>query len=249
MVKSYRTLQQWDLWLTQFLGQSVLLAEKKVLLDCLTTFFGKQGLLIGVPHQHELLKASVTAHQVVLTSLISKTRHIKTIESEFTELPIASGSVDLVLLPHTLEYLPNPRQLLAEACRIVKPEGHLIILGFNPFSMWGLKRIFSKKKEVPWSSRFIKAGNIKKWLGLADFELVKHNTLLFRPPLTHHGIYRKLRFLEWVGKKCYWPLGGVYLLIAKAKVVPLTPIRLSWQQPLNHIRVTMPGASMRNFKF
>ncbi len=240
----YRTLQQWDLWLTQFLGHSVLETEKNFLLSCLATFFGKHGLLIGVPHQNELLKTSVTAHQVVLTPLISKTRQIKTIESDFEELPIASGSVDLVLLPHTLEYLPNPRQLVAEACRIVKPEGHLIILGFNPLSLWGLKRIFSKKKAAPWSSHFIQASNIKKWLELADFELIKHETLLFRPPLNRHGIYRRLKFLEWLGKKCYWPFGGVYVLIAKAKVIPLKPIRLSWQQTFNHIRVTMPGASM-----
>lgn len=246
----YRTLQQWDLWLTQFLGHSVLEAEKKFLLNCLSTYFGKQGLLLGVPHQNELLKASVTAHQIVLTPLISKTRQIKTIESEFDELPISSGRVDLVLLPHTLEYLDNPRQLLSEACRIVKPEGHIVILGFNPMSLWGIKKMFSKKNKgiVPWSSNFIRAGSIKEWLSLADFELVKQNTLLFRPPLKHQGLYRKLNFLEWVGRKCGGYFGGVYVLIAKAKVIPLTPIRMRWKQSLPGIRVTLPGPSMRHYR-
>jgi len=244
----YRTIQQWDLWLTQFLGHSVLEAEKKFLLHSLATYFGKQGLLLGVPHQNELLKASVTAHQIVLTPIISKTRQIKTIESDFDELPISTGRVDLVLLPHTLEYLDNPRQLLSEACRIVKPEGHIVILGFNPISMWGIRKFFSKKnKGVPWSSNFIRAASIKEWLALADFELVKQNTLLFRPPLKHHGLYRKLNFLEWVGNKCYGYFGGVYVLIAKAKVIPLTPIRLRWKQSLSSMRVTLPGPSMRNY--
>lgn len=247
LAKTYRALQQWDHWLTQFLGHSVLEAEKEFLLNCLATFFGKHGLLIGVPHQNELLKASVTAHQVVLTPIISKTRHIKTIESEFKELPIVSGSVDLVLLSHALEYLDNPQQLLSEACRIVKPEGHIVILGFNPFSFWGLRKFFLQSTGSPWSTHFISAGKVKDWLNLADFELIKHNTLLFRPPLQHHPrIYRKLRFLEWIGKKCHWPFGGVYVLIAKAKVIPLTPIRLSWQQKLAPFSATIPGPSMQH---
>ncbi len=244
----YRALQQWDIWLTEFLGSCVLDAEKTILLKNLSTYFGKQGLLIGVPHQNELLKASVTAHQMVLTPLISKTRAIKTIESEFEELPIAPGSIDLVLLPHTLEYTHNPRNLLIEACRIVKPEGHLIILGFNPWSLWGLKRLMTHAKKTPWSSRFINASTIKKWLNLADFELEKHETLLFRPPLKSHGLFHKLKFLVCLGKICYWGWGGVYLLIVKAKVTPLTPIRLRWQQSLPKIRVTLPGPTMQGYK-
>ena len=55
------------------------------------------------------------------------------------------GSIDLVILPHILECIDNPRQLLAEACRIIKPEGHIIICGFNPHSLWGLKKIMGKK--------------------------------------------------------------------------------------------------------
>jgi SAM-dependent methyltransferase len=242
----YRKIQQWDRWLTQFLGHSVLDAEKKFLMKYLTKYFGKQGLLIGVPHQNELLKASIAAQQIVLTPLISKTRHIKTIESDFEELPIASGRIDLVILPHSLEYVDNPRKLLAEACRIVKPEGHLVILGFNPFSLWGIKKFFAKS-DIPWSANFIRAGAIKEWLGLADFELVKQSALLFRPPLQHHGVYRKLGFLEWIGRKCYWPFGGAYMLIAKAKVVPLTPIRLRWQQKLSNVQATLPGPSMRTY--
>lgn len=240
----YRAAQQWDQWLTQSLGQGVLDAEKKCLLHCLGTFYGKHGMLIGVPHQHELLKTSVTAHQVILTPLISKTRAIKTIESDFHELPVASGSIDLVLLPHSLEYSSNPRQLLAEACRIVKPEGHLLILGFNPYSLWGLKKILVQRKGIPWSTSFIQLSTIKSWLGLADFELVKQDFILYGPPLSCHS---QFKFLDWLGHACFRSLGGVYILIAKAKVIPLNPIRLRWQQTFSNIRVSIPGPSMRKF--
>lgn len=239
----YRAAQQWDQWLTQSLGQSVLDAEKNFLINCLATHYGKHGILIGIPHQNELLKASVTAHQVVLTPFISKNKNIKTIESDFYELPIASGSVDLVFLPHSLEYIDNPHQLLREACRIVKAEGHIVIFGFNPYSFWGFKKLLARGKRTPWNTHFIQLGTLKNWLRLADFELVKQDFILYGAPFG-----RRLRFkcLDRLGHACFRPLGGIYILIAKAKVVPLTPIRLRWQQTFSNVRISLPGPSMRN---
>lgn len=247
MAKTYRAAQQWDHWLAQFLGSSVLQAEQKILPRLLADFYGKNALLVGVPRQSTLLHTSVTALQLLLTPIANKQHPIRWIEGDFHELPIASGSIDLVLLPHTLEYADNPRQLLAEACRIVKPEGHIVILGFNPVSLWGLRKSFAKNKHNPWSNNFFLASTIKQWLELADFKLVKHDTFLFRPPLQNHNHYRKLKFLEWLGQKCYKPWGGAYVLIAQAKVIPLIPIKMRWQQKLSGAHVIIPGSSMRDF--
>lgn len=240
LIKMYRAAQQWNQWLAESKGQGVLDAEKIFLTGCLATYYGKQGVLIGVPQQHELLKASVVSHQVVLTPLTNKNRHIKTIESDFYELPIASGSEDLVFLPHSLEYLDNPRQLLTEACRIVKPEGHIVILGFNPMSLWGLKKALARNKGIPWRHHFIQSGTVKSWLGLLDFELVKQDFILYGLPLHR---YLKPGFLDRLGHACFRPLGGVYILIAKAKVIPLTPIRLRWEQTFSNIHVNIPRPS------
>jgi len=246
LAKLYHAIQQWNHWLTHSLGHRLLLAEKKYLSHELKKYFGKHALLIGVPEQQDLLTITTSAHPVLLTSFIRQSPQIKTIESGLTELAILSGSIDMVILPHTLQYVNNPRQLLAEACRIIKPEGHIVILGFNPVSAWGLKKILTKNKTIPWSTPFIPAHTVKKWLNLEDFELIKQDTFLFRPPLMHQNIYHQLFFLEWLGRICYRPLGGVYMLIAKAKVIPLTPIRLRWQQKLPHV-ATIPKPSMREF--
>jgi hypothetical protein len=127
----------------------------------------------------------------------------------------------------------------------VKPEGHIIICGFNPFSLWGLRKFFSKQDKTPWSGNFIKQGLIKKWLGLADFKLIKQTYTLFRPPLSHEKLFKKLNFLEWIGQKCCPLLGGVYVLIAQAKVIPLTPIKLSWKQKLSDVRLPAIGGIPR----
>ncbi len=204
----YRSAQQWNQWLSQPLGHHVLEAEKHYLLKSLATYYGKHVVLIGVPHQDTLLKTSVMSHQVLLTPLMGKTESIKIIESDFYELPIASGSVDLVFLPHSLEYIDNPRQLLTEACRIVKPEGHIIILGFNPFSLWGLKKTFTQSKTTPWNGNFIPLNTIKKWLALADFEWVTQDFILHEPPSSRY--FSQFRWVNGVGRICFRPLGGVY---------------------------------------
>lgn len=247
MPKSHRASQQWEHWLSQTFGNHVLEAERQFLPPLLADCYGKHSLLIGVPHQHSLLKYSAIQHQVLLTPLLSKKNNgLQLVESEFNELPFASGSIDLVLLPHTLEYLDNPRKLLAEACRVVKPEGYLIVFGFNPYSLWGLKKKLMKNHTTPWKNNFIPARHIKKWLTLADFELVKQDTLLFRPPLPHHEtLFQKLKIMEWMGHKLWSPFGGVYMLMAQAKVIPLTPIKLHWKQLPSGVNVTIPGPSVR----
>lgn len=240
MVKTYRSVQQWNHWLTHFLGKSVLKTEQRFLSKFCANHYGKHALLIGVPEQQPLLKFIPIRHQYVLGPLINKNASIKYIESEYYELPLLSGSVDLVIVPHTLGFLDNPQKLLNEACRIVKPEGDIIIFGFNPASLWGLKKWLVKNKNAPWSGNFIQAGKIIHWLSLADFELVSQKRLMFRPPIQQHTIFRKLKIMEWLGENINALFGGIFVIIAKAKVTPLTPIKLHWQQKLSTLSVTMP---------
>lgn len=250
MAKTHRAIQHWDHWLMQSLGSRVLDAEQQFLPHLLTDCYGKHALLIGAPSQSRLLKFSAIPHQALLSPIINKNKSIHSIEGDFDELPIAPASIDLVLLPHILEYIDNPHQLLMEACRIVKPEGNIIIFGFNPYSLWGLKkRITHHNNTMPWSGNFMPASTVKKWLKLADFELIKHDTLLFRPPLQHHeSLYKKLKFIEWLGNKLWTPFGGVYMLMAKAKVTPLTPIKLHWKQQLSGVQISISGPSIRNWQ-
>jgi len=174
---------------------------------------------------------------------MSKAQQAGYIEGDFHDLPILTGSMDLVLLPHTLEFIDHPRQLLAEVCRIIKPEGLMIVSGFNPYSSWGLRKMFSGKSSLPPVGSDINAGKIINWLKLADFALEQQTSLLFAPPINRPQLYQKLQFLEKVGK--WFPLlGGVYIIVARAKTIPLTPIRLKWKQQLGSIRIsttTLPG--------
>lgn len=239
LAHSYRKLQHWNQWLSQdFLGCNLITTEHQILARALSKHFGKHALLIGVPRQYHLLDATQIPCHTLLTPLIHHDKKIITVEGDLHELPIITGSIDLALLPHTLEFVDNPRQLLAEACRVIKPEGLLVICGFNPFSAWGAKKILTKKKQQPWVGNYLQMSKVKAWLKLADFELEQHKNFLFRPPLKQRGFYEGLSFLEKFGDKFAGFLGGAYVLSARAKVIPLTPIKMKWKQQLSGIRIS-----------
>lgn len=247
---SHRSIIQWEQWLSQKLGQLVLQKEQEILAAWLAGIYGKHAILVGVPEQRVLLKSLEPPYHLLLTPLHSRYHDINVIESHLHELPIASGSVDVVVLSHTLELVDNPRQVLTEACRIVKPEGHLMICGFNPYSLWGLKRVFMRKETIFPMRSFLNNGTIKRWLNLSDFELIKEATTLYSPPIENPAILKKLHFFEWLGERCHLPWGAVYVLMARAKVIPLTPIRWRWQQKLARVGIpnSIPGPTIRNSK-
>lgn len=221
MGKTYRSLQQWNQWLMASKGQEILLAEKNILNDFPDNLTrGKHGLLIGVPEQIMLLKEGDLKHRVLLTPLKPPASAEAVIESDPSDLPIASGSADLVILPHTLEYTLRPHHLLAEACRVVKPQGHIIIIGFNPLGWWGIRKMIFREMTVPYKASFLQPHRIKHWLNLANFTLLRQN---------HCRIF-----------------GTLYALVAEARVIPGTPIRLRWKQTLPALQASLVGPSVRN---
>ena len=241
MTHGYRTLQNWNQWLAQqFLGGRLLEAEQQSLTTALKRHLGKHALLIGVSHQYPLLESTLIPCHSLVSPLAHREDkfHYRYIEGDFHELPILAGTIDLVILPHTLEWVDNPRQVLMEASRVIKPEGLIAICGFNPYSIWGLRKRFAKHKRGPWVGNFLQAQQIKNWLHLADFEMEEQRTILFRPPVDQPALYQKLHFMEQIGSRCLPIFGGVYVMLARAKVIPLTPIRLKWKQNLRGIRIS-----------
>lgn len=242
-----RSLQQWDHWLSQHhLGLSLLQAEKEIMSCFLSNHFGKQAVILGVPHQSVLFDSIKISQKALVTPLIYASKEHRVIESDLNKLSILTGSVDLVLLPHILDFYDSPQQLLSEACRIVKPEGLIVIAGFKPYSLWGLQKWLAKGQSVPWSKHYLDPQQVKHWLRLQDFVLEKQKSLFFRPPINYHPIYKKLHFIETVGSRLMPWCGSIYLLFARAKVIPLTPIKfkIKWKPALNPMPTSIGGHAM-----
>ncbi|MEW5771215.1 MAG: methyltransferase domain-containing protein [Pseudomonadota bacterium] len=156
-------------------------------------------------------------------------------------LPIATQSLDLVALPHALEYSPDPHELLREVERVLRPEGRLLIAGFNPFSFWGLRRVFSTPEaEWPWQGRFIHLARLKDWLALLGFDIVGGRLACYAPPIDRAAWIERFAFLEAAGDR-WWALGGgIYLLHAVKRVRGMRLIEPKWDKRWLPGRVWVP---------
>ena len=84
-------------------------------------------------------------------------------------LPIATESVDTVILPHVLEFVADRHQVLREVERVLKPEGKLFILGLNPWSPARYIRL-PWQKQTFWQSYLIPSQTLLDWLSLLRFD-------------------------------------------------------------------------------
>ncbi len=145
------------------------------------------------------------------------------------ELPLAAASVDALLLPHTLDFALQPQPVLREAERVLIPEGRILIIGFNPWSTWGLTRGLLGHRQPPWCGNQLTSSRLVDWLDLLGFQLEMREWLVFRPPL-RSAYSRRLDWIEEAGAR-WWPIfGGVYVIRAVKRVSLSTPMRPRWKR-------------------
>ena len=212
-------------WYDKHLGKTLQNAEKEHLDEILPDMFGYYLIQMGYPYSASLLESSRISHRIVIDidQIEDKTVSLCATASQ---LPVATDSIDVLLLPHTLELEEDPHQVLREADRILIPEGHIIIVGFNPFGFWGVwRKILSRLGEPPWCGRFYSVSRLKDWLSLLGFETIEVRKFFHRPPCRNEILLRRLGFIEKMGR-VLWPwFSGVYILVAKKQVFTLTPIK------------------------
>lgn len=220
--------QLWN-WYHLPLGQHLVKAEQAELDRVLPNLFGYHLLQIGLGPCH-LLSASRILHQAVMSESCEHYRENCGLCGSSEALPIARESLDALVLYHTLEFADDPRQVLREADQVLVSEGHMVIFGFNPMSSWGVWRLVRKRQSVaPWCGRFINPVRVKDWLALLGFELLSFRKLMFLPPVQQEGILKKLNRLDTLGTR-WWPyLGAVYVLVARKKMIAMTPIKPRWR--------------------
>jgi SAM-dependent methyltransferase len=149
-----------------------------------------------------------------------------------TELPFDCDSMDLVVLPHVLEFSENPHQVLREVARVLRPEGNLIISGLNPRSLWGLRRTIGSKQGYPWSGNFISLPRIKDWLALLSFDVVGGRFAAYAPPFNTSKWLDRFSFIEAAGDRWWAVSGGVYFVHAIKRVHGMRLIKPQWNEGL-----------------
>jgi SAM-dependent methyltransferase len=153
------------------------------------------------------------------------------LRAEPWKLPLASQSIDLIVLPHVLEFSPNAHHILREAERVLMPEGSIVIAGFNPLSLWGAKRVLMRgSPEYPWCGKFIGLLRMKDWLALLGFELNGGRFGCYVPPFSQARWLERFEFMERAGER-WWPIaGGVYVVRAVKHSVGMRLVAPPWRE-------------------
>ena len=125
-------------WYRQPLGELLGAAEQNSLREYLSNVFGYHLLMVAPPWQTSTLDSSRIPHRVALYERCKSVPAPGILYGSPESLPIVSDSLDVLILPHTLELSTDPHQVLREADRCLIAEGYLFIFGFNPIGIWGL---------------------------------------------------------------------------------------------------------------
>jgi SAM-dependent methyltransferase len=212
-------------WFQTPLGQYLLEKERAYLDDVTPDIFGFNALQLGLP-EFDLLRESRIANRIKLAPWGDVN-----VRAKCDELPIATQSIDLALLPHVLEFAEEPHAVLREVDRVMMPEGRLIIIGFNPWSLWGLRgSAGSGRHEHPWNGRFNSLLRVKDWLSLLGFDVNAGRLCCYVPPFDGETWRKRFAFMEPAGDR-WWAIGGaVYMLQAVKRVRGMRIITPAWQE-------------------
>ena len=212
-------------WFATPKGEYVLRWERAQFDSAVEDVFGFNAVQIGLPQFDLLRQSRIALHTHLGIDPASD------LVADSGALPLASGSIDLVVLPHVLEFSAHPHRILREAARVLMPDGQIVISGFNPLSLWGMKRALGlDRNDYPWCGRFIGLLRLKDWLQLLSFELNGGRFGCYAPPFANPAWQSRFLFMEKAGAR-WWPImGGVYVVRAVKRVHGMRLIAPAWRK-------------------
>ena len=203
--------------------------------------FGLELLQLGSwGASRQLLSASRTRRQSIIAD--SSQGEVDVVAS-LNALPVQTASIDAVLLPHTLEFESDPHAIVREADRVLTGEGQLIVLGFRPVSLWGLRAAASRQGFPPGLQQMLGPGRVRDWLSLLGYEVVLQRHYLYCRPWAGENS-RPRRILR---RGLFNPLpAAAWLIKARKHVYRLTPLRHRFQRERRRVFGALPEPTTRN---
>ncbi len=245
-------------WLETPPGEYLLAWEREQFDQAVSNIFGYHALQLGLP-ELDALRANRMPHrwlaqpdipqtaglpvasaEVNLTATsvqASSSRRWAALVTDSGALPFPANSLDLVVLPHTLELSQDPHVTLREVERVLVPEGRLVISGLNPASLWGMRqrrahfyhRMGSRELFLPEAADFIGYWRLRDWLRLLSFEVESGRFGCYRPALASKKWLARFEWMDKAGGR-WWPIfGAVYFLVAVKRVRGVRLLEPVWK--------------------
>ena len=249
-------------WLQTPAGQYLLEWEQRHVDEVVVDLFGFHALQLGLP-ELDALRANRMPHRWVgIESAPSggatdepRQRAID-LHCNFDALPFDSNSLDLVVLPHALELARDPHLALREVERVLVPEGHVVIIGFNPASLWGVRQRLGRWRRylggaqrelfLPGAGDFIAYRRLRDWLRLLSFEVEAGRFGGYLPPVASRRWLARFGWMESVGER-WWPVfGAMYFVVAVKRVRGMRLVGLIRDQRALPAAAATPASAVHN---
>lgn len=219
-------------WFATPPGRYLLAWERAQVDQAVADIFGYHALQLGLA-ELDALSANRMPHRWLATATPTPRANLVT---DFSALPFPASSLDLVVLPHSLELARDPHACLREVERVLVPEGRVVICGLNPLSLWGLRqhraRLYSRlgfgKPFLP-QDEFIGYWRLRDWLRLLGFEVEVGHFGCYQPAFTGDKWLPHFAWLDRLGERCWPILGAVYFLVAVKRVRGVTLLSPAWR--------------------
>ncbi|MFM6986940.1 MAG: class I SAM-dependent methyltransferase [Hydrogenophaga sp.] len=196
----------------------------------------------GVSSQDTCDRTPEPAMNVTAAAGVTEPQPRVALVADAAALPFPAASLDLVVLPHTLELSADPHQVLREVERVLVPEGRVVVCGFNPASLWGLRQARARlagrlglqqwgtgRLYLPDAGDFIAPWRTRDWLRLLGFEVESERFGCYRPAVSSERWLQRMAWMDPAGAR-WWPiLGAVYLFVAVKRVQGMRLLGPSWR--------------------
>jgi len=257
---AWRVAQAWRQWLGTPLGCYLRDWEQAQLDEAVVDVFGYHAVQLDTPELNGL-QANRMPYRWYLRSWVEPDNAdsawplaVCSVLAEGAALPFAAASLDLVVMPHTLELCDDPHATLREAERVLVPEGQLVITGLNPVSLWGWhRRRMALYHRLGWRStaqdglgHLIAYWRLRDWLRLLGFEVQVSRFGCWRPALQNTSWLARMAWLDRWGSR-WWPiLGGAYMVVAVKRVPGGRMLGRTWKKAPVKVGAAVPAAQRQH---
>ena len=221
-------LKRIDYWYSKPLGEQLKRLEVTYIDALLPRLPGDTLLQIGGPSDGSFVTKSA-CKQNFFCSLDGSLSHIMpTFCADLEYLPLHDQSLDVAMLLHVLPSVEDPLDVLRQLHHALKPGAKMLIMGFNPWSAWGVQQRWGSQRDFPWGNRFLSLSKLKRWLRTLNLQTLTVDHFCFSLPVQSAGSWHHNAFVEILGRQLFPIFGGVYMLLVEKQRSGMTPLPRKW---------------------
>lgn len=207
-------------WLNTPPGKILIKMENQWLTSIFQNISGNYILQIG--SDPIFVKSLNFKNKIYLNAAKPKIRDETYVIGKLNALPFMPNSMDTILLPHILETYEQAKRFLKECYDIISPEGYLVILGFQPWSLVGIQHWLLSKGN--WESKYNSSYKIRSWLKKIGFEIQDENAFFYDKDRNIIKWVKKIYNIKNISDLALPRITGIYIIVAKKRVLALRPV-------------------------